>query len=156
MKRRKARATFAAYITIKGLGGFQEKFISELITNDIQIYEICQDKDGFTAVIKPYSYLKTARTQETVAFLFSGFRGKMQKKADLIWHTLSYGLLFLPDIRFFLPWPAAVFRSYPDGAYHWHAPPDDDTIRHSLYSIPSQADWKKKKSDTSMLLPISL
>ena len=35
MKRRKARATFAAYITIKGLGGFQEKFISELITNDI-------------------------------------------------------------------------------------------------------------------------
>ena len=51
----------------------------------------------------------------------------MQKKADLIWHTLSYGLLFLPDIRFFLPWPAAVFRSYPDGAYHWHAPPDDDT-----------------------------
>ena len=61
MKRRKARATFAAYITIKGLGGFQEKFISELITNDIQIYEICQDKDGFTAVIKPYSYLKTAR-----------------------------------------------------------------------------------------------
>lgn len=28
MKRRKARATFAAYITIKGLGGFQEKFIS--------------------------------------------------------------------------------------------------------------------------------
>lgn len=58
MKRRKARATFAAYITIKGLGGFQEKFISELITNDIQIYEICQDKDGFTAVIKPYSYLK--------------------------------------------------------------------------------------------------
>lgn len=25
----------------------------------------------------------------------------MQKKADLIWHTLSYGLLFLPDIRFF-------------------------------------------------------
>lgn len=61
MKRRKARATFAAYITIKGLGGFQEKFISELITNDIQIYEICQGKDGFTAVIKPYSYLKTAR-----------------------------------------------------------------------------------------------
>ena len=49
MKRRKARATFAAYITIKGLGGFQEKFISELITNDIQIYEICQGKDGFTA-----------------------------------------------------------------------------------------------------------
>ena len=39
MKRRKARATFAAYITINGLGGFQEKFISELITNDIQIYE---------------------------------------------------------------------------------------------------------------------
>lgn len=61
MKRRKARATFAAYITINGLGGFQEKFISELITNDIQIYEICQGKDGFTAVIKPYSYLKTAR-----------------------------------------------------------------------------------------------
>lgn len=61
MKRRKARATFAAYITIKGIGGFQEKFISELITNDIQIYEICQNKDGFTAVIKPYSYLKTAR-----------------------------------------------------------------------------------------------
>ena len=53
MKRRKARATFAAYITIKGLGGFQEKFISELITNDIQIYEICQGKDGYTAVIKP-------------------------------------------------------------------------------------------------------
>ena len=61
MKRRKARATFAAYITINGLGGFQEKFISELITNDIQIYEICQGKDGFTAIIKPYSYLKTAR-----------------------------------------------------------------------------------------------
>ena len=61
MKRRKARATFAAYITINGLGGFHEKFISELITNDIQIYEICQGKDGFTAVIKPYSYLKTAR-----------------------------------------------------------------------------------------------
>ena len=37
-------------------------------------------------------------------------------------------------------WSTAVFRSYPDGAYHWHAPPDDDTIRHSLYSIPSQAD----------------
>ena len=65
MKRRKARATFAAYITIKGLGGFQEKFISELITNDIQIYEICQGKDGFTAVIKPYSYLKTARIART-------------------------------------------------------------------------------------------
>ena len=63
MKRRKARATLAAYITIKGLGGFQEKFISELITNDIQIYEICQGNDGFTAVIKPSCYLKTARTQ---------------------------------------------------------------------------------------------
>ena len=58
MKRRKARATFAAYITINGLGGFQEKFISELITNDIQIYEICQGKDGFTAVKSRTAILK--------------------------------------------------------------------------------------------------
>ena len=40
MKRRKARATFAAYITINGLGGFQEKLISEHITNEIQIYKL--------------------------------------------------------------------------------------------------------------------
>ncbi|MFR2153373.1 MAG: hypothetical protein ACLS48_00640 [[Eubacterium] siraeum] len=76
---RKARATFAAYITINGR--FSEKFISELITNDIQIYEICQ-QNGFTAVIKPYSYLKTARIAENTEYdselpkgkaLYSGF-----------------------------------------------------------------------------------
>ena len=84
MKRRKARATFAAYITIKGLGGFQEKFISELITNDIQIYEICQDKDGFTAVIKPYSYLKTARIARKHAFAIKEKMGACYRRIVLL------------------------------------------------------------------------
>ena len=51
----------ATYITVEGIGGFQEKFISGLISEDIQIYSITQQTAGFTAVVKPNCYLKMSR-----------------------------------------------------------------------------------------------
>lgn len=41
--KRKMKSGFpATYITVVGIGGFQEKFISGLISEDIQIYAITQ------------------------------------------------------------------------------------------------------------------
>lgn len=60
--KRKNHGFAASYIRITGLGGFQEKFISELIAQNIGIYEIKQEKSGFIALVKPYEYIKIART----------------------------------------------------------------------------------------------
>ena len=60
--KRKMKSGFpATYITVVGIGGFQEKFISGLISEDIQIYAITQQTAGFTAVVKPGCYLKMSR-----------------------------------------------------------------------------------------------
>lgn len=59
--RKKYHGFSASYIRITGLGGFQEKFISELISQNINIYEISQEKSGFIALVKPYDYLKISR-----------------------------------------------------------------------------------------------
>ncbi|MGN0611933.1 MAG: sporulation protein YqfD [Ruminiclostridium sp.] len=59
--RKKYHGFTASYIRITGLGGFQEKFISELISENINIYEITQEKSGFIALVKPYDYLTIAR-----------------------------------------------------------------------------------------------
>ena len=59
--RKKYHGFSASYIKITGLGGFQEKFISELISQNINIYEISQEKSGFIALVKPYDYLKVTR-----------------------------------------------------------------------------------------------
>lgn len=86
MKKKKTKAiSLAAYITIKGLGGFQEKFISELIANDIQIYEISQLESEFTAVVKPYSYLKISRIARK-----HGIRLSVVERKGIIFRLLPY------------------------------------------------------------------
>ena len=60
--KRKYHGFASSYIRITGIGGFQEKFISDIISQNINIYEITQEKGEFIALVKPYDYLKIART----------------------------------------------------------------------------------------------
>lgn len=86
MRKKKAKSgSFAAYITVMGLGGFQEKFISELIANDIQIYEIYQQESEFTAVVKPRNYLKIGRIARKY-----GVRLSVTERKGLVFKLLPF------------------------------------------------------------------
>lgn len=85
-KNKKIKSGFpATYITVKGIGGFQEKFISGLISEDIQIYAITQQTAGFTAVVKPNCYLKMSRIARK-----NGVRLKVIKRKGLAFRLYPY------------------------------------------------------------------
>lgn len=75
----------ATYITVEGIGGFQEKFISGLISEDIQIYSITQQTAGFTAVVKPNCYLKMSRIARK-----NGVRLRVIKRKGLAFRLYPY------------------------------------------------------------------
>lgn len=86
MRKQKTKTgSVASYITVNGLGGFQEKFISDLIANDIQIYEITQHTTEFTAVIKPYNYLEISRLARK-----HGIRLRVTERSGIIFRLLPY------------------------------------------------------------------
>lgn len=55
MKRNKKNYGFA-YVRFGGIGGFQEKFLSALIENDIELYDISEDKCVISAIVKASDY----------------------------------------------------------------------------------------------------
>lgn len=61
MKLRNKHLFTMGYVEFTGLGGFQEKFISEIIKENIPIWSISQTKAEITAAIHPKYYLKVAR-----------------------------------------------------------------------------------------------
>lgn len=75
----------ATYITVEGIGGFQEKFISGLISEDIQKYSITQQTAGFTAVVKPNCYLKMSRIARK-----NGVRLRVIKRKGLAFRLYPY------------------------------------------------------------------
>lgn len=84
--KRKTKAGFpATYITVAGIGGFQEKFISCLISEDIQIYAITQQTSGFTAVVKPGCYLKMSRIARK-----NGVRLRVSERKGLAFRLYPY------------------------------------------------------------------
>ncbi len=61
MKKRKTKISIG-YVRFECLGGFQEKFISDLIKENIQLFEIKQEKGKLSALAYPKDYEFIART----------------------------------------------------------------------------------------------
>ena len=59
--KRKIKGYGISYVKFNALGGFQEKFISSLIDNNIQLYDIAENKCELSALIKASDYFFVSR-----------------------------------------------------------------------------------------------
>lgn len=61
MKKRTSKVSFG-YVRFQCLGGFQEKFLTSLISDNIQLFDIRQEKGKLSALAYPRDYEHIART----------------------------------------------------------------------------------------------
>jgi len=74
-----------AYVKFKALGGFQEKFISSLIENNIQLYDIAESKCELSALIKASDYSFVSRTARKY-----GIRTRVYERQGLYFKLYGY------------------------------------------------------------------
>ncbi len=74
-----------AHIRFRAIGGYQEKFLSVLIQNDIQLYEISEKNNELSAVVKASDYTYIARTA-----VKNGVRIRISEKYGLYFRLYSY------------------------------------------------------------------
>lgn len=73
------------YVRFKGIGGFQEKLISQLMADDIEISDITQQGGILSATVKAYNYLYVSRTAKKY-----GIRLKAVKRIGLYYRINKY------------------------------------------------------------------
>lgn len=77
--------SFWAMVEFSGIGGFQEKFISELLDDNTYIDKISYDKGILTAYCKPHEYLYISRKAKR-----HGIKLKVKKRHGFVYKLYSY------------------------------------------------------------------
>lgn len=85
MKMKKRNKALFGYVQFEGLGGFQEKFLNKLISDDIQLYEVKQESALVSAIIRTSDYLYASRTAKRY-----GVRLKAKKRIGLYHRLYNY------------------------------------------------------------------
>lgn len=79
------KRSLIGYITVSGIGGFQEKFFSAMFKAGIKLWEVKQISGGFTAKMQPYKYLKAKRIAKSC-----GVELKIEKRSGLYFFLKKY------------------------------------------------------------------
>lgn len=74
-----------SYVRFKGIGGFQEKFITALIDSNIQLYDITESKCELTALIRAIDYKYVSKTARKY-----GIRIRVYEKQGIYFRLYGY------------------------------------------------------------------